>query len=340
LGFSTGLLYSPGNSAAREELLALGAIVAERDGVWATHLRSEGDGLLESLDEFISIGMEAGCRKLHISHLKTAGRANWSKLDDALARISRAASEGVRITADRYPYVESMTSLSVFMPSPYSDMDDSSLMELLNTPDGFAVFADAASNMPESRWSTLRIVSTSANPAPAIFADCSELRGHTIAELADATGIPPWDICAVLLRDDAPGTTAASKGMSESNMRRILAQPFVCCCTDETARPADFSFGASHPRAYGSFPKFIRTLMPELPIGEIVRKMTSLPAEIFGLSNRGAITAGSAADLVLIDPDVVATAESATFADPHKKAAGIARVWVNGSSARLAEDVL
>ncbi|MCK5845483.1 MAG: amidohydrolase family protein, partial [Victivallales bacterium] len=109
LGFSTGLLYSPGNSAAREELLALGAIVAESGGVWATHLRSEGDGLLEALDEFISIGAESGCRKLHVSHLKTAGEANWSKLDDALARISRAADDGIRITADRYPYVESMT---------------------------------------------------------------------------------------------------------------------------------------------------------------------------------------------------------------------------------------
>lgn len=340
LGFSTGLLYSPGNSAAREELLALGAIVAECDGVWATHLRSEGDGLLESLDEFISIGVESGCRKLHVSHLKTAGEANWCKLDGALARISQAAENEIRITADRYPYVESMTSLSVFMPSPYSDMDDSSLMKLLKTSDGFARFADTAARMPESRWSTLRIVSTSANPAPAVFADPAEVRGKILAELADEIGLAPGEICARLLRDDAAGTTAASQGMSESNMRRILAQPFVCCCTDETARPADFSLGASHPRAYGSFPKFMRTLMPQLPIGEIVRKMTSLPAEIFGLANRGAIAPGRAADLVLLDPDVIATSESATFADPHKKAAGIARVWVNGASARLAEGVM
>ncbi|NOY75872.1 MAG: amidohydrolase family protein, partial [Kiritimatiellaeota bacterium] len=248
LGFSTGLPYSPGNSAAREELLALGAIVAESDSVLATHLRSEGNRLLESLDEFITIGKESGCRKLHVSHLKTAGEPNWGKLDDVLERLSRAESEGVRITADRYPYVESMTSLGAFTPSPFSEMDDSTLMESLRSPDGFARFAAAAGDMPESRWRSLRIVSTSANPAPAIFADASELRGINLAELAAAASLAPGEICARLLRDDAPGTTAASKGMSESNMRKILSLPFVCCCTDETARPADFSLGASHPR--------------------------------------------------------------------------------------------
>ncbi|MCK5843536.1 MAG: amidohydrolase family protein, partial [Victivallales bacterium] len=174
--------------------------------------------------------------------------------------------------------------------------------------------------------------STSANPAPAIFADSSELRGRTLAELADATGIPPGEICARLLRNDAPGTTAASKGMSESNMKRILAQPFVCCCTDETARPADFSLGASHPRGYGAFPRFMSILASVMPIGAIIRKMTSLPAQIFGLKGRGAIRPGFAADLVLLDFDAVIESEPANFADPHKKSSGIKRIWVNGAT--------
>ena len=333
LGFSTGLLYSPGNSAERAELLALGEVVGKHDVVWATHLRSEGRELLEALDEFIEIGAAAGCRKLHVSHLKTAGTDNWWKLDEVLVRISHAESEhGIRITADRYPYTESMTSLSAFVPSPYSEMDDSSLKRLLDSKEEFARFADRLREMPSERWETLRVVSTSANPAPANFADSSELRGENFAELADASGIPAPDLCAELLRLDPVGTMAASKGMSEENMRRILALPYVCCCTDETARPADFSLGASHPRGYGAFPRFMSILASVMPIGAIIRKMTSLPAQIFGLKGRGAIRPGFAADLVLLDFDAVIESEPANFADPHKKSSGIKRIWVNGAT--------
>ena len=326
-GFSTGLLYVPGKFAEKNEFLQLGKVLAEFDKPWTSHLRSEGNTLLEAMDEFIGTAEKAGCSKIHISHLKTAGKANWHKLDDVFLRISQAhqEGEGIGITADRYPYIESMTQLSAYMPSPYSDMDDISLMRHLSESANFAKCVDVLDrNHSRDDWERKRLVSTSANFA-------INGLGRNFIELSEMLTLPPAEICARLLRDDSAGTTAASKGMSEENMMRILQQPFVCCCTDESARPEDFSIGRSHPRGFGSFPEFFSLIEPILGAGEAIRKMTSLPAEIFGLNQRGRVLPGFFADLVLFDPGKMLKPEKvANFANPHTKAEGIEKVWVNG----------
>lgn len=325
VGFSSGLLYIPGKFAGQDEFLQLGKVLAEFDKPWTSHLRSEGNKLLEAMDEFIGTAEEAGCHKAHISHLKTAGKSNWHKLDEAFLRISHTQAAGIRLTADRYPYIESMTQLSAYMPSPYSDMDDITLMEHLKDAANFAKCVTVLDrNHSMEDWENKRLVSTTAKFA-------KDLPGKNFMELADLLGKPPAEICARLLKEDSPGTTAASKGMSKENMMRILQQPFVCCCTDESARPEDFSIGRSHPRGFGSFPEFFKLMVPILGVGETIRKMTSLPAEIFGLEQRGRIVPGFYADLVLIDQEkMLYPAKNANFANPHTLADGIEKVWVNG----------
>jgi N-acyl-D-amino-acid deacylase len=327
-GTSTGLLYVPGQFANFAELTVLGKTVANSAEIFTSHLRSEGKKLLEAIDEFIAIAEKTGIKHIHISHFKTAGKSNWHKLEDALLRISQAKERGIHITADRYPYIESMTQLSAYMPSPYSEMDDIKLKDHLSNSANFAEFIESVNNeFSENEWSGKRVVSTgSPLIPPALF-------GQTFDKISANLAITPAEICAELLRDDAPGTMGASMGMSESNMIKILTQPFVCCATDESARPADYSIGRSHPRGFGSFPQFIKLLLPYLPIEEIIRKMTSLPAQIFNIRKRGMIKEGYFADLVLLDPAKIADSEFANFADPHKLAPGIKKVWVNGELA-------
>jgi N-acyl-D-amino-acid deacylase len=323
VGISTGLLYVPGRFAAENELTALGKIAAQSGKIWTSHLRSEGTKLIESIDEFIGIASETGCKKIHISHLKTAGKSNWHKLKDAFDRITEAQKSGLRLTADRYPYVESMTQLSAYMPSPYSEMDDVALKNNLAESENYTAFIEKLSiAFSEKEWENKRIVSTNAQ-----YID-KQLEGRTLADISQIINRTPEIICAELLKEDSPGTIAASKGMSEKNMLEIMQQPFVCCCTDESARPDDYSIGRSHPRGFGSFPKFMEALSPYLKIEEIIAKMTSLPAQIFGIRQRGMIMEKYFADLVLINPDKLNS--PAQFANPHHKAEGIEKVWVNG----------
>ena len=366
IGFSTGLLYVPGKFADRNELYKLERIVAESEKIWTSHMRSEGNNLLEAMDELLGIAKKAKCGKVHISHLKTAGKANWHKLDDAFLRISQAGESGLELTADRYPYIESMTQLSAYMPSPYSDMDDIALMEHLQDSANFAKFiAILDRNLSNDDWERRRLVSTTAkldNLGSVPYFDSeyrvrkpdnlgsvpyfdSEYRvrspgpdpkllgfaGRNFIELAEMFGMPPSVICAELLKHDAPGTMASSKGMSAENMMHVLKQPYVCCCTDESARPEDFSLGRSHPRGFGSFPEFFRLMQPLLGAGETIRKMTSLPAEIFGLEQRGRVVPGYYADFVLFNPEKMChPVKVADFANPHTVAEGIEKVWVNG----------
>ncbi len=328
IGTSTGLLYLPGCFANFAELRLLAKTVANSKKIFTSHLRSEGNKLLEAIDEFIQVAEVANIKHIHISHFKTAGKANWHKLNSALLRISKASDAGIKITADRYPYIESMTQLSAYMPSPYSEMDDIKLKKHLKHAANFAKFIHTLNDhfTPED-WKNKRVVSTNSSTIP------PTLLGETIYSISANLTIPPAELIAQLLRDDAPGTMGSSKGMSEKNMLTILQQPFVCCSTDESARPADFSIGRSHPRGFGSCAEFIKRLSPSMPIEQIIQKMTSLPGNIFNIKQRGLIAENYFADLVLIDLAKFADAEFANFANPHKLSPGIEKVWVNGKIA-------
>ncbi len=308
-GFSSGLLYTPGRFSTPEELTALLSVLSEFDRPYTTHLRSEGNQLLEAITEAIDSCVSAGQNHLHISHLKTAGRANWHKLDDAIKRIAEAP---LKITADRYPYIESMTQLSIILPDKLADLPNEELARHLHDPDNFAEALEFLRGLPAERWQTCRLVTT----AVPEFAGCN---GKLFREFPD-----PPAACARILRDDPTGAMAAFQGMSADNLRRILELPFTMCGTDESARPFDYSLGTSHPRGFGSFPEFFRYFTPE----EAIRRMTSLPAATFGLHERGLIRPGFYADLVLFDP--AAFRSNADFTSPHRPADGIRMVLVNG----------
>ena len=320
-GLSSGLIYIPGKFSEKKEIVLLLEELSRTNKPYTTHLRSESSLLLESIDEALESVMQSGQKKLHISHLKTAGRENWHKIDDLFQRISQAHHNGIHLTADRYPYTESMTQLSCFMPAPFDRMDDIKLHCHIKDPANFAEFIEALKRMPEERWKTLRIISTTAKFAEKGF-------GKTFADFASMSGMSPWEICASILKEDTAGATAASAGMSEDNMVKILHQDYVACGSDETARPLDYSLGRSHPRGFGSFPRFINILRKDMSLEKAIRKITSLPADIYNLHDRGRIVTDHAADLVLFNPDKLA--DTANFADPHSVSEGILKVWVNG----------
>ena len=322
-GLSTGLLYSPGKFSDSNELRTLLSETASAKKPYATHLRSEGKMLIEAITEAISLCNESGTEKLHISHLKTAGKDNWHKLDDALSLIDSSRRKKLSITADRYPYIESMTQLCVVLPPPFDNMDSVALQKNLADDATFEkLISSLAETVSNERWNNIILVDC----APERFKKYS---GSTILEIAGHESLKPEFACSSILRLDAPGALAAFRGMSLENMKKIISLPSVCCASDENARPLDFSIGRSHPRAFGSFPRFFRILdSMNVPRGEIIRKMTSLPASIFGLSGRGMIKKGFKADIVLFDPDTYDS--SATFAKPHSPAEGIRSVFVNG----------
>ncbi len=323
-GMSTGLLYTPGCFADGNELLTLLSIVAAHSGVYATHLRNEGDNLEEAVREAVSLAERSGV-PLQISHLKTALPRNWHKLDSVLSIIRSAQERGVSIHADRYPYTFSQTSLSIVLDQPYDKMTDRAIREVLrNDP---AAYDRALQQLKTSGRDWNRVILSRSGASSA-----AGLIGLTVAEAARKTGKTPPELVMEILREDAPGSLGAFGGMSEDNLKRILKQEWVCCGTDETARPADDSLGLSHPRGFGSFPTFIRMLRKDgEPMEQIIRKITSLPAGIFKLSDRGMIRPGKKADLVIFQEEDLDS--QADFRSPHQLASGIRMVYVNGKAA-------
>jgi N-acyl-D-amino-acid deacylase len=321
-GFSTGLLYVPGKFANNAEITALLKTLREDSQPYTTHLRSESKELLEAIQKSIDMCQKAKAPKLHISHLKTARQENWHKLDSVLNLIEKNNSDSLQITADRYPYTESMTQLSIILPEPFDEFDSVALEKELVKPDSYEKLIKKLKEFSPERWEKIKLVTCSDETLAPLF-------GKTISEIAKTTGKTPYAICAEVLKKDSAGALAAfSGGMSSDNMKRILNQPFVCCCTDENARPEDYSIGRSHPRAFGSFARFMNFVKAGNSLEEAVRKMTSLPASIFNLKGRGLLKPGYAADLVLFSPEEIA--DNADFANPHSLSSGIRKVFVNG----------
>lgn len=324
-GLSTGLLYQPGRYATPDELLRLAQTAARRGGFYATHLRSEGDGLLEALDEALEVAGTAGIR-LQISHLKTSGEKNWGKLDAVFARIEAARAQGRIVHADRYPYVAGATDLDVVLPDwAVAGGRDAILTRLADAVTRARLSDELDAMRPRDEWSGVRIGGTS-------HPELHPLRGFTIPEAADARGMTPGQAIVWILRLDQLRTGAFFFGMSEDNLRRIFAKPWVMVGSDASIRSLRGPLSADHPhpRAYGSFPRFLRLAQDErwMALPEAIRRLTSLPADAFGLRGRGRVVPGAAADLVLLDPEQIR--DTATFSTPHRFSTGVRRVWVNG----------
>ena len=320
VGLSTGLLYVPGNFATTEELQLAASALKGTGKPISTHLRSEGDKLIEAVQEAIMIA-QAADNRLQISHLKTALPRNWHKITELLQTIRTARNNGNVIHADRYPYTHAQTSLSVVLPPPWDVMTDAAIMEDLNKyPEKQQLLTAALKKNPPA-WERIILCSTAYKPA-------AEFCGESYLKICEFLQITPEELCTKMMVADAPGTMAAFGGLSQDNLNMILAEPYVCCGSDETARPEDDSLGISHPRGFGSFPRFYRMVAEEKGIAEAIRKMTSLPAEICNLSDRGLLKPGYSADMVLFHPNEFK--DNATFKDPHAKASGIRSVFVNG----------
>lgn len=294
-GLSTGLIYEPNRWAGTEEITELCREIAPYGGVYATHMRDEGLGLLTSVEETLAIGAGAGC-PVHISHHKASGRAAWGLVKDSLARVDRARAEGRDVTLDVYPYPAGSTRLEA-------------LLRL-----------GALSRDPEYP-SILRIASCPGKP---------EYQGRTVAEIAGELDLPAEQAAERILAGPGRETLVVQFAMDEADVEANMRHPLVMIGSDGLP----VLEGLPHPRLFGTFPRVLARYVRErgvVALEEAVRRMTSLPAARFGLTARGVLAPGNYADLVLFDPDTVL--DTATYDDPMREPEGIALVVVNGAVA-------
>lgn len=325
-GLSTGLVYPPGVFAHPEELSELASVAGRHGGIYTSHMRSEGRDLIESIEETICIGRDSGCR-VQVSHLKTAGRTNWRLVETALATIQRARASGIDVAADRYPYISGCTELDVLFPAWAEEGGRARTLERLRTSGDRARLREdlLRARNSEEDWAGITIGSTS-------HPDNLAYRGTPLLEVAENMGVDPVDAVLRLVELDELKTSAFFFGMSEENMWRILAEPFVMLCTDASLRSPDgpLSHDYPHPRAYGSFPRFLRASIDGNTVGlpEAVRKMTSLPADHFNLTDRGVLKKGAMADITVFDPSRLR--DISDYGSPHRLAEGVEHLIVNG----------
>lgn len=324
-GLSAGLIYAPGMYSTPDELAELARVVARRGGVYSCHMRSEGRGLLEAIEESIAIGRETGVR-VQISHLKTAGRANWHLADRALELIREARAGDVAVFADRYPYTSSCTELDVIFPHWAAEGGRAAALSRLRDPvKRRKLRRDILARHDAGSWASIIIGSTT-------HPENKRFEGKPLLNAAEELNLEPVDAALDIIDRDNLTTGAFFAGMSDENMWKIFAEPYVMLGTDASLRSPSgpLSHGYPHPRAYGSMPRFLRAALDgkTVSVTEAVRKMTSLPAEQFMLRNRGRIAEGRLADIVVFDPDI--TEDKATNGNPHQFAAGCIFVMVNG----------
>jgi dihydroorotase/N-acyl-D-amino-acid deacylase len=334
MGLSSGLIYAPASYASTEEVTELARVAARHGGGYATHMRSEGDRLVEAIEEAIRIGEGAGTW-VQIHHLKASGRANWGKMRPAVAAIEAARARGVDVTADQYPYVASGTGLDATIPNWAHAGGNDSLLARLRDP---ATRARIRAELTGTGGTDWQIGTSAGGPAGVMIAGVSvdslrRYQGMRLNELAAARGQDVPDAVFDLLLADNAGTSAIYFSMSEEDLEYGLRQPWVSIGIDAGARAADSTVTSRpHPRAYGSFPRILCRYVRErrvITLEDAVRKFTALPAARVGLADRGVVKAGMFADLTLFDPATVC--DRATFENPVQASVGIRHVLVNGT---------
>ena len=334
LGVGTSLIYPPASFAETDELVSLASEAGRCGGMYISHMRSEGDRLLESVDELIEISRRSGA-PAEIYHLKQAGRANWNKLDRVIAKVEAARAQGLRITADMYTYTAGGTNLAASMPPWVQDGGVERMLERLRDP---AVVARVKREMlqPGKDWENLYL---HARPEGVRIASLTEgslkpLIGKTLAEVAKMRGVTPEQLVIDLTLEDRGRASALYFLMSEDNVRRQTSLPWMSFGSDaEAAAPEGvFLKSSTHPRAYGNFARLLGRYVRDgktAPLADAVRRLTSLPARNLGLKDRGMLKLGMAADVVVFDPATIG--DHATFEKPMKFATGVRDVFVNGT---------
>jgi N-acyl-D-amino-acid deacylase len=326
MGVSSALIYVPGTFAKTDELVALCRAAAPFGGRYISHVRGEGDHLLQALDEFLTIAREAHI-PAEVYHLKAGGAANWSKFDAAIQKLEAARAAGLPITANLYPYAASATGLDGSMPAWVQEGGQEAWAARLRDP---AIRERVTREMSDSLVATAPekvLLAGFKNPT------LKPLTGRTLAEVARQRGQSPVDTAMDLVIEDGSRVGVIYFSMSEDNVRKAVALPWVAFCSDEASQAPEGPFLASnpHPRAYGSFARLLGKYVRDeklISLAEAVRRLSLFPAENLKLKERGALRPGWFADIVVFDPQTIA--DRATYEKPHQYAVGVQHVLVNG----------
>ena len=333
-GLSTSLEYSPAPYASTEELIALASEASRFGGIYATHMRSEGDGIDAALEETFRIGREAHI-PVEIWHLKVAGKKNWGRMPEIVKKIEAARASGVDVAADTYAYAAWFNSMSAFVPPWAHDGGTAKMVERLQDP---VTRARVRKDMQtpatawDNEWDEIAgpesvLIGAVQNPA------LRSLQGQTVAAIAAARGKDPLDTLLDILVEDAGFTYCAVFGMRDDDVALALGQPWTSVDNDSSGVSPEGPLGAEHPhpRAYGTFPRILRKYVRAdhlLTLEDAIRKFSALPAARMRIGDRGLLKIGMWADLVVFDPATVA--DRATFAAPNQLATGMQWVLVNG----------
>jgi N-acyl-D-amino-acid deacylase len=322
IGLSSGLYYAPGSYAGTEEIIALAKVVAEFGGVYSSHVRDEADysiGVLASVQEVIRIADEARLPGV-VSHMKALGPAQWGLATALTTRIDQARARGVQVYADQYPYDASGTGLSAALVPRWAQVGGrQEFLTRLAGADRDRIKAAIAENLARRGGPHTLVISG--------YRPDASLEGQSLAAIAAARGLDAVDLVVALLEKGDGGLI--SFNMSEADIAHIMRQPWTMTCTDgDLTAPGA---GRPHPRGYGAFARKLAVYVRErgvVGLADAVRSMTSLPAQVFGLKDRGVIRRGARADLVIFDP--AAIRDAATYAAPQQLAEGMRYVLVNG----------
>ena len=334
LGIGSSLIYAPGTYAKTEELVELCKAAAPYRGKYISHLRSEGDRLLEAIDELVRIGREAGV-PAEIYHMKAAGESNWGKEDLAIARIEKARSEGLKVTADMYTYTAGATGFDACIPPWARDGGYDALFRRIQDPEARPrIIADM--RRPAEGWENL--CRAAGAPDRLLMVEfkteaLKPLTGKTLAEAAKMRGTDPESTILDLVLQDRTRIGVVFFLMSEDNVRKQVRLPWVSFGSDAASMsPEDpFTRSSTHPRAYGNFARLLGKYVRDeklVSLEDAVRRLSALPADNLGLDRRGRLAPGMFADVVVFDPATIA--DRATFEKPHQYAVGVRHVFVNG----------
>src|SRR5262245_42636247 len=334
LGIGSSLIYAPDNFASTEELIELCKVAASYGGKYISHMRSEGNRLVEAVQELLRISREAGI-PAEIYHLKAAGQSNWGKMDRVLQLIEDARESGLKITADMYMYTAGSTGLNAAIPPWALDGGYQALFKRLRDPAERARIKQAMST-PTDEWENLHLAAGS--PDRVLLVDyrnekLKPLTGKTLAEVAKLRGTDPFDTILDLMLEDESRVGAVYFLMSEDNIKKQLQRPWVSLGSDAASMVPEGIFlkSSTHPRAYGNFVRLLGKYVRDdhvMSLAEAVHSISGLPAANLELSDRVLLKPGMFADIVIFDPATVG--DRATFQQPHQLAVGVAHVFVNG----------
>ncbi|MHC4117174.1 MAG: N-acyl-D-amino-acid deacylase family protein [Planctomycetota bacterium] len=335
VGVSSALIYAPGVYAKTDELIALAEVAGEYGGLYISHLRSEGNNVLEALDELITTARKANVAA-EFYHMKAAGRSNWNKLDAMIAKVEKARAEGLAITADMYNYTAGATGLDAAMPPWVQEGGRRAWVTRLKDPNVRRRLVKEMTT-PSDEWENLYLLAGSPEKVLLVEFKNPRLRhytGKTLAEVARLRGKSPEETTMDLVIEDDSRVGAVYFLMSEDNVKKQIKVPWVSFCSDagSLAPEGIFLKANPHPRAYGSFGRLLGKYVREekvIPLAEAVRRLTSLPAENLSLERRGSLKTGYYADVVVFDPETIT--DHATFEKPHQYATGMVHVFVNGT---------